>query len=59
MEEMIKELLLYAQKLGAEYGDIRYTKQRERPLMMRNGEIESAAERLDSGFGCRLIVDGG
>lgn len=59
MREMIKELLLYAKQRGADYVDIRHTDHLEKPLLMSKGEVESISQNTQSGFGCRLLVDGG
>lgn len=59
MKEQIKEMLNLAQKLGATYADVRYTKMVNRPLALRNGEVEHFTVAEDKGFGIRVIADGG
>ena len=59
MEEQIKELLAYAKRLGATYADIRTTAQKNQPILMRNGQVESVSTGYDAGIGCRVLVNGG
>jgi TldD protein len=48
-----------AQLLGATYADVRVIEAREQGITVRNGQVSSANEVTDAGFGVRVIVDGG
>ena len=59
MEERIKELLAYAKRLGATNAENRTTGQKNQPILMRNGQVESVSTGYDAGVGCRVLVNGG
>ena len=59
MEDQFQELIALAQRKGASYADVRFTKQISRPLFMHNGEVDSLSVSEDKGIGIRVIVDGG
>jgi TldD protein len=48
-----------AQLLGATYADVRVIESREQGITVRNGQVSGANEVTDTGFGVRVIVDGG
>jgi TldD protein len=44
---------------GATYADVRIIDRREQEIRVKNGTVESLSETMDSGFGVRVIAEGG
>jgi TldD protein len=58
VEELALEALDAAVSRGAQYADVRSIEGRTEHIRTRDGSLESAGERHDSGFGVRVLVNG-
>lgn len=58
MDEFALEALDAAVSCGVQYADVRVIQQRTERIRTRDGALDSAGEKHDSGFGVRVLVDG-
>jgi TldD protein len=58
VNDLIDRALDTADRLGADYADIRVVERRSEQLTVKNGALEAATSSVSAGFGIRVLVDG-
>lgn len=58
MNDLIDRALDTADRLGAQYADIRIVERRNEGLTVKNGALEAATSNVSAGFGIRVLVNG-
>ena len=58
MNELIQRALDGADRLGADYADVRVVERRNEGLTVKNGALEAATSNVSAGFGVRVLVNG-
>ena len=58
MRELLKEAMDSLRRKGAEYADARKVRGLSEVLVMKNGELETAAQSESDGFGIRVLANG-
>ncbi|MFN2417653.1 MAG: PmbA/TldA family metallopeptidase, partial [Candidatus Limnocylindria bacterium] len=58
MNDLIQRALDTADRLGAQYADIRVVERRNEGLTVKNGALEAATSNVSAGFGLRVLVNG-
>ncbi len=58
MQELFKQALAEAQRLGASYADVRLVDRHKQPIMVANGRISNITSSESKGVGVRVMVNG-
>ena len=58
MNELIARALDAADRLGADYADVRIVERSSEQLTVKNGQLEAATSNQSAGFGVRVLLDG-
>ena len=58
MNELIQRALDSADRLGAQYADVRVVERRNEGLTVKNGALEAATTNVSTGFGVRVLLNG-
>ena len=58
MNDLIQRALDTADRLGAQYADIRVVERRNEGLTVKNGALEAATSNVSAGFGVRVLING-
>jgi len=58
-EDIIEHAFEHAQSGGVEYAEVRAHREHREEIILRNGVLEAYARAVDSGFGVRVLAEGG
>ena len=58
LQELFKQALAEAQRLGASYADVRLVDRHKQPIMVANGRISNITSSESKGVGVRVMVNG-
>ena len=58
MNDLIARALDAADRLGADYADVRIVERSNEQLTVKNGQLEAATSNQSAGFGVRVLLDG-
>ena len=58
MNDLIARALDAADRLGADYADVRIVERGNEQLTVKNGQLEAATSNQSAGFGIRVLLDG-
>ena len=58
MNDLIARALDAADRLGADYADVRIVERSTEQLTVKNGQLEAATSNQSAGFGVRVLLDG-
>ena len=58
MNDLIARALDAADRLGADYADVRVVERSNEQLTVKNGQLEAATSNQSAGFGVRVLIDG-
>ncbi len=58
MNDLIARALDGADRLGADYADVRVVERSNEQLTVKNGQLEAATSNQSAGFGVRVLIDG-
>ena len=58
MQDLLQIAIREAERLGADFADVRYMERKSEPLSMKNGAVVTLALQEEKGFGIRVMVNG-
>ncbi len=58
MQDLLQVAIREAERLGADYADVRYMERKSEPISMKNGAVVSVALQEEQGFGIRVMHSG-
>jgi len=58
VNDLIARALDAADRLGADYADVRIVERSNEQLTVKNGQLEAATSNQSAGFGVRVLLDG-
>ncbi|MBT9133866.1 MAG: Metalloprotease TldD [Firmicutes bacterium] len=58
MQDLLQIAIREAERLGADYADVRYMERKSEPVSMKNGAVVSLALQEEQGFGIRVMHGG-
>jgi len=58
MQDLLRIAIREAERLGADYADVRYMERKSEPVSIKNGAVVSLSLQEEQGFGIRVMVNG-